>query len=135
MHYVAGLPVELRNKTYPLRIVLDAITQYDLGYSLDETAEKVRTRNGHRVARSTIAGWLAEHRSLTTYTRLRADGRRLYPPRQTIRAIKLYHRQVYQYAYHRPKIALLGRGGNTPGSPVSPISSSAFPPSVPTSCS
>src|ERR1700675_560856 len=103
-------PVELRNKTYPLRIVLDAITQYDLGYSLDETAEKVRTRNGHRVARSTIAGWLAEHRSLTTYARLRADGRRLYPPRQTIRAIKLYHRQVYQYAYHRPKLALLRQG-------------------------
>src|ERR1700688_212401 len=103
-------PVELRNKTYPLRIVLDAITQYDLGYSLDETAEKVRARNGHRVARSTIAGWLAEYRSLTTYARLRADGRRLYPPRQTIRAIKLYHRQVYQYAYHRPKLALLRQG-------------------------
>jgi transposase-like protein len=103
-------PVELRNKTYPLRIVLDAITQYNLGYSLDETVEKVRTRNGHRVARSTIAGWLAEHRSLTTYARLRADGRRLYPPRQTIRAIKLYHRQVYQYAYHRPKLAMLRQG-------------------------
>jgi hypothetical protein len=56
-----------------------------LGYSLDETAEKVRARHGHRVARSTIAAWLAEHRSLTTYTRLRAEGRRLYPPRQAIR--------------------------------------------------
>jgi transposase-like protein len=60
-------PAALRNKTYPLRIVLDAITQYDLGYSLDETAEKVRIRQGHRVARSTIAAWLAERRSLTHY--------------------------------------------------------------------
>src|SRR5713101_3224436 len=46
-------PAPLRNKTYPLRIVLDAITLFDLGYSLDETAEKVRIRGGHRAARST----------------------------------------------------------------------------------
>ncbi len=86
-------PAELRNKTYPLRIVLDAITQYDLGSSLDETADKVRARGGHRAARSTIATWLSAHRSLITYARLRARGRRLCPPQQTIRAIKLYHRQ------------------------------------------
>jgi transposase-like protein len=103
-------PPELRNKTYPLRIVLDAITQYDLGYSLDETAEKLRTRRGYRVARSTIAAWLAEHRSLTTYARLRAEGRRLYSPRHAIRAIKLYHRQVYKFEYHRPKLAMLRQG-------------------------
>jgi hypothetical protein len=29
------------------------------------------------------------------------------PPAQTIRTVKLYHRQVYEYAYHRPKLALL----------------------------
>jgi len=50
---------------------------------------------------------LAEHRSLTTYARLREQGRRLFPPTQTIRAVKLYHRQVYRFAYHRPKLALL----------------------------
>jgi hypothetical protein len=38
---------------------------------------------------------------------LRKEGRRLYPPTQAIRAIKLYHRQVYRFAYHRPKLALL----------------------------
>jgi transposase-like protein len=103
-------PPELRNKTYPLRIVLDAITLYDLGYSLDETAEKLHSRRGYRVARSTIAAWLAEHRGLTTYLRLRAEGRRLFPPRQTIRAIKLYHRQVYKFEYHRPKLAMLRQG-------------------------
>src|SRR6266478_2239170 len=66
-------PAALRNKTYPLRIVLDAITLYDLGYTLDQTADKIRSRHGHRVGRSTIAAWLAEHRSLMTYVRLRAE--------------------------------------------------------------
>src|ERR1700693_4793824 len=44
---------------------------------------------------------------LATYARLREAGRRLAPPAQTIRTVKLYHRQVYEYAYHRPKLALL----------------------------
>ena len=103
-------PAVLRNKTYPLRIILDAITHYDLGYSLTQTAEQVQARNGHRVARSTIATWLSEHKSLTTYARLREAGRRLYPPRQVIRSIKLYHRQVYKFQYHRPKLAHLRQG-------------------------
>ena len=36
-----------------------------------------------------------------------ASGAAAAPPAQTIRTIKLYHRQVYEYAYHRPKLALL----------------------------
>jgi transposase-like protein len=100
-------PAGLRNKTYPLRIVLDAITLYNLGYSVEETAEKIRLRFGRRAARSTIALWLVEHRELTTYARLRSKGRHLYPARQTIRSLKLYHRQIYKYEYHRPKLALL----------------------------
>ena len=41
---------------------------------------------------------------------LRAEGRRLFPPTQAIRSIKLYHRQIYKYAYHRPKLAMLRQG-------------------------
>jgi hypothetical protein len=100
-------PPALRNKTYPLRIVLAALTLFHRGYMLPEVSDKIRSRHGYRVGRSTIAAWLAEHRSLTTYTRLRAEGRRLFPPTQAIRSIKLYHRQIYKYAYHRPKLAML----------------------------
>jgi transposase-like protein len=100
-------PAALRHKTYPLHVVLDAITLYDLGYSLEQVVEKIRSRFGRRAGRSTIAAWLADHRSLTTYARLRAEGRRLFPPTQAIHSIKLYHRQIYKYAYHRPKLAML----------------------------
>jgi transposase-like protein len=103
-------PAALRNKTYPLRIVLDAITLYDLGYSLKQTAAKIQSRHGYKVGRSTIATWLAEHRSLATYARLRPEGRRLFPPTQTIRSVKLYHRQIYKYGYHRAKLAMLREG-------------------------
>src|SRR5262249_941486 len=33
-----------------------------------------------------------------------------YPPAQTLRSIKLYHRQVYGYAYHRPKLDFVRAG-------------------------
>src|SRR5260370_17866300 len=110
-------PAALRNKTYPLRIVLDAITLYDLGYTLEATADKFQSRPCYRVGRSTIAAWLAEHRSLMTYTRLRAEGRRLFPPTQAIRSIKLYHRQIYKYAYHPPKLPMLRETSDPPHLP------------------
>ncbi len=85
-------PAELRNKTYPLRLILDGVTFYNLGYSLTQAAAKLKSRHGSRVPPSTLAAWNAEHRELATYARLREAGRRLVPPSQTIRTVKLYHR-------------------------------------------
>jgi transposase-like protein len=103
-------PRAIRNKTYPLPEILEALTLYDRGNTLEATAEKISSRYGHRVAPSTISRWLAEHPPLTTYRRLRDRGRRLFTPTQVIRTHKLYHRQVYEFAYHRAKLAFLKDG-------------------------
>ncbi len=100
-------PAELRYKTYPLRIILDGVTLYNLGYSLPEAAAKLKSRHGYKVSPSTLAGWMTEHRELTTYSRLRPQLRHLFPPTKTVCRSKLYHRQVYSFAYHRPKLVLL----------------------------
>jgi hypothetical protein len=78
--------------------------------ALEATAEKISSRYGHRVAPSTISRWLSEHPKLTTYRRLRDRGRRLFTPTQVIRSHKLYHRQVYEFGYHRAKLAFLKDG-------------------------
>src|SRR6195256_4236774 len=103
-------PLAIRNKTYPLPEILEAFTLYDRGNTLEATAEKLSSRFGHRVAPSTISRWLAEHPALTTYRRLRDRGRRQFSPTQLIRTHKLYHRQVYEFAYHRAKLAFLKDG-------------------------
>ena len=103
-------PRAIRNKTYPLPEILEAFTLYDRGNTLEATAEKISSRYGHRVAPSTISRWLAEHPALTTYRRLRARGRQQFSPTQLIRTHKLYHRQVYEFAYHRAKLAFLQDG-------------------------
>jgi hypothetical protein len=72
-------PAPLRGKTYPLSTILEGITLYDLGYPLPEVVAKLKSRYGHTVAPSSLSAWIAEHKELTTYRRLRAQGRRLFP--------------------------------------------------------
>ena len=102
-------PAALRNKTYPIRLVLQALTLYNLGYSLGETAKRLKSKAGRAVSPTTIATWIGAHKEQTTFRRLRAEAKTIYPPTQTIRSIKLYHRQVYAFAYHRSKLTLLRR--------------------------
>jgi len=43
----------LRNKTYPLRMILSSITDYDLGYTLEETATRLKKKTSRRVSPAT----------------------------------------------------------------------------------
>src|ERR1019366_6702481 len=52
-------PRAVRNKTYPINEILEALTLYDRGHTLEETAQKISSRHGHRVAPSTISRWLS----------------------------------------------------------------------------
>ena len=103
-------PAALHNKTYPLRMILSALTDYSLGHTLQETAARLKKKAHRTVAPSTIASWLDDYKQHCTYRRLRAAGLRRFPANQTIRSIKLYHRQVYGYAYHRPKLDFVRSG-------------------------
>jgi transposase-like protein len=103
-------PPALHNKTYPLRMILSTLTDYNLGYSLSETAARLKNKTNRRVAPSTITSWLYEYRQHTSYRRLRGVGLTRFSPEQTLRSIKLYHRQVYGFAYHRSKLELLRAG-------------------------
>jgi hypothetical protein len=103
-------PRALRNKTYPVGEILEALTDYNRGHSLDEVSRRVSSRYGHAINPATISRWLSAHPGLTTYRRLRAEGRRLFSPHQLIRMVKLYHAQVYEFGYHRAKLACLREG-------------------------
>jgi transposase-like protein len=103
-------PTPLHNKTYPLRMILAALTDYNLGYSLYDTAKRLKKKTNRSVSPSTITNWLHEYRKHCSYARLRSAGLKHFPPEQTIRSIKLYHRQIYAFAYHRPKLEFLRAG-------------------------
>src|ERR1019366_4913953 len=64
--------VQLWQCTY-CRRVFTPLPTYDLGYSLAETARRLRGR-GYSVSSSSLSRWLATYRSLSTYERLRSRG-------------------------------------------------------------
>jgi transposase-like protein len=103
-------PAALHNKTYPLRMILAALTDYDIGCTLEETAARLKKKTNRSVSPSTITTWLQDYKQHCSYRRLRRQGLARFPADQTIRSIKLYHRQVYGYAYHRPKLELVRTG-------------------------
>jgi transposase-like protein len=133
-------PAALRNKTYPLRMILSALTDYDIGYTLEETAARLKKKTNRTVSPSTIAAWLRQYHQHCSYRRLRAKGLARFPANQTIRSIKLYHRQVYAYAYHRPKLDFLRAGILDNKRAASAASTARFAPladfleSIPTVC-
>ena len=43
-------PSALHNKTYPLRMILSALTDYDLGYTLEETAARLKKKTNRGVS-------------------------------------------------------------------------------------
>jgi hypothetical protein len=90
--------------------ILDALTSYNQGHSLEDAARRLSSRYGHAINPATISRWLSAHPGLTTYRRLRARGRKLFTPAQLIRIVKLYHAQVYEFGYHRAKLAFLRDG-------------------------
>jgi transposase-like protein len=103
-------PAALHNKTYPLRMILSALTDYNVGYSLEQTAARLQKKTHRHVSSSTITSWLRTYKAHCSYARLRRRGLARFPATQTVRSIKLYHRQVYSYAYHRPKLEFVRSG-------------------------
>jgi transposase-like protein len=87
-------PPALRYKSYPLRLILDGVTLFNIGYSVAEAAKKLQEKHGYKIPPATLETWMAEHRDLTTYRRLRGRAPIRLKPAQTIRSSKLYHRQV-----------------------------------------
>src|SRR5437899_9900102 len=81
-------PATLHNKTYPLRMILSALTDYDTGYTLEETAARLQKKAHRHVSPSTITSWLDEYKQHCSYRRLRREGLVRFPANQTIRSIK-----------------------------------------------
>src|SRR5713101_8406805 len=105
LHRFTGAPA--KNKTYPLRLILETVSTFNLGYSLTETQRRLHTRFHRNIPERTISSWLTEYRPLTTYSRLRASGRKLFPPDTVICSHTFHHQQVYRFQLHRAKLELL----------------------------
>ena len=96
-----------KNKTYPLRLILETVSTFNLGYSITETQQILRRRFHQNIPERTISSWLTEHRALSTYARLRTERKKIFAPEIILRSITFYHQQVYRHQVHRAKLQIL----------------------------
>ena len=97
----------LKNKSYPARIILDAVSHYDLGYTQSGVAKFISRKHSITVPQKTISNWLSEYKHICTFSRLRKQACELYTPKSIIHTQTLHHIQPYSFKFHKAKLYLL----------------------------
>lgn len=100
-------PQFAKGKTFPLRVIFDGLSYYNLGYSLEQSCGFLKVKYGFAVQPRTLDYWLAEYKDFCRYSRMRPYAVRRWSPTQTLISATLYHRQVYTFRYHPAKLVLL----------------------------
>lgn len=99
-------PLVIKHHTYPLRVILEALTLHNRLYSMEESANLVSEKYGLSVSRQNVANWRRAFRDYTPFARLRARAARNYDRHSIIDEARLLHGLVYVYKHHRAKTAL-----------------------------
>lgn len=109
-------PQRVKGKHYPLSTIFDAISLYNLGYSLEESCRRVNMsqrdglqKNGSNagMGASTLSNWLTEFKMVTPFERMREFAIKKYSPKDMVITATLAHRQLYRYRFHRAKCGLM----------------------------
>ncbi|MEK6645932.1 MAG: PD-(D/E)XK nuclease family protein [Candidatus Firestonebacteria bacterium] len=96
-----------KNKTYPLHLMLDAITLYNRLHTLEYSASKVSEKYGIAVSKQNIANWIKDFEKYLSFHRMREYVEKNCDKRNIIVESQLFHQQIYGYKYHRAKTDLI----------------------------
>lgn len=96
-----------RHKTYPLKVIMDALTLYNRLNSLEEIPPIIKNSYGIKLAHQTISRWLKEYEQYTPFLRMREFAAKKYDKKEFIEESKLFHQQIYNFKYHRAKLDLI----------------------------
>lgn len=99
-------PGATRGKHYPMSLILDAMSLYNIGYSLEEAVKRSKAQPS-KLSASSLRQWLGQYKSLLAYTRMRPYALKMYRPQEIIVSATLAHRQLYRFRHHRAKTRLI----------------------------
>ena len=81
----------IKNKTYPAKIILNAVSYYNLGSTQLEVSKLLSQRYKVKVPQRTISVWVAEYKNICTFARLRKQAARLYNTKSIVFSKILSH--------------------------------------------
>jgi len=100
-------PSVTKGKTYPLKVILDAITYYNRMNSFDQSAKMVSEKYGINIGGQNISNWMQDMGEYITFKRMREFVSKKYDKRDIFAESRMFHGQIYDYKYHRAKTDLI----------------------------
>jgi len=95
---------KLVGKSYSAKVVMDAISNYNMGYTLEESSKLVNKRFKVKVSVGVVREWLKEYKGVCSYSGVREKGVRLCKPGKVVFSKVFFHKQPYKFQYHRMKL-------------------------------
>jgi len=102
-------PRAVKGKHYPHVVIIDAMSYYNLGFSLEQACKIIKQKTDFNLSASTVANWVEEFKDLCRYHRYRPFAVKMCGPAETVVSATLAHRQLYRFMFHRPKTRLIIR--------------------------
>lgn len=98
----------LKNKTYPLHIILKSISYCNLGHSQQQTSNLIAKKHKIKPPQKTISNWINEYKTICTYNKLRTKAKKLHSPETIIEERTFLHNNLpYKFQIHNAKLELL----------------------------
>ena len=98
---------KLSHTSYPPKLILSALTYYNMGHTLDMTIRTMRRRYKTKIPMTTLRNWVNRYGEELTFTKLRK--KYTLDPNQTIKTRRLFHPQPYLFKVHTLKLNIKGK--------------------------
>lgn len=97
-----------RGKTYTPKIILNAVSYYNLGHAQQEVSKLIAQKHKINVPQKTISNWINEYKEITTFNRLREQAKSLYATDSIIETYEFLHNNLnYKFKIHKAKLELI----------------------------
>jgi len=105
---------KLPHKTYGPKIVVSAISCYNLSHTLEASAKLTNSRFKVKVSKSSVGQWLKESKNICTYHKIRSAILKKYGQDILISKTFKHNNLAYNFRYHKPKLEILCKRNNFP---------------------
>lgn len=103
-------PINSKNRVYPLQIILNSISYYNLGYPQSQIVKIITKKYKIKPPQKTISNWVNEYKEITTFNRLRKQIKSFYSPGETIENYNFLHNNLnYKFQIHKAKLNLFSK--------------------------
>lgn len=100
-------PLMSKNKSYPLRVILEAVSYYNRLLSLEEVSKRIYEKYNMTFNNQTILNWLEYYKEYLPFLRMRGFIEKKYERKEILAETQMFHEQIYSFKYHRAKLEVI----------------------------